>query len=194
MADNVFKKAWGNDIFRIIVSLAIVGSASGMALVFVYNYASPKISINIKHETEKAIRNIFPGTEKVGKTSEKGVYKAESGKGELLGYAFVAEGNGYQGIIRLIAGVDPAITEMKGMEVLESSETPGLGAEIANPPFRNQFSGLKLDHAIEYVKNQKPQEDYQIEAITGATISSRAVVNILNKRIDEVRKLIKAKQ
>lgn len=191
MSNNIFKSIWGNEMVRIIVSLAIVGSLSGIALVFIYNYAQPKIEHNITQETEKAIRNIFPGTDKVSETKEAGIYKAEDSNGKLLGYAFTAEGNGYQGIIKLIAGVDAGITEMKGMEVLESTETPGLGAEIAVDPFKAQFNGLKLDHAIEYVKNAKPTKDYEIEAITGATISSRAVVNILNKRISEIRKILK---
>ncbi len=191
MGSKGLKAIWGNDIFRIIASLAVVGIISGTVLVFVYNYASPKIKINMSNETEKAIKNIFPGTDKVKKSKEAGVYVAEDSSGKMLGYAFIAEGNGYQGLIKLIVGADSGITELKGMEVLESSETPGLGAEIASSSFRDQFNGLKLDHAIEYVKNEKPQEDYQIEALTGATISSRAVVNILNKRIDEVRKNIK---
>ena len=103
------------------------------------------------------------------------------------------EGNGYQGLIKMVVGVDSQIKTMKGMEVLESQETPGLGAEIAVDPFKAQFSGLPITHQIEYVKNEKPTEPYEIEAITGATISSRAVVNILNKKIEQVRKEIKGK-
>lgn len=86
--------------------------------------------------------------------------------------------------------MDSAITKMTGMEVLESQETPGLGAEIAGD-FRKQFSGLSVARDIEYVKNKKPEEPYQIESITGATISSRAVVSMLNKRIEEIRKAIR---
>jgi electron transport complex protein RnfG len=93
----------------------------------------------------------------------------------------------------MIIGVDAGLSKMSGMEVLESQETPGLGAEIACEQFRKQFNGLAITHPIEYVKNQKPQQPYQIESITGATISSSAVVNILNKRIEEIRKVLKGK-
>jgi electron transport complex protein RnfG len=134
---------------------------------------------------------IIPATDQIKVPKEKGVFEAVDSKGKVLGYAFLAEGNGYQGTIKMIAGVDEAITTMKGMEVLESQETPGLGAEIAEEPFRGQFNGLSLTHEIVYLKNEKPDQPYEIEAITGATISSRAVVNILNKRVDELRKAIK---
>jgi len=170
-----------------IVALTLVGVVSGVSLVFVYNYAVPKIRINTNADTERAIKNIFPGTTQIKKAKEEGVFEVFDATGKLLGYAFLAEGNGYQGIINLIVGADTKFTSMEGMEVLESQETPGLGAEIASDSFRKQFVGLSLAHPIEYVKNEKPQTNYQIEAITGATISSRAVVNILNKRIEEIR-------
>ncbi len=108
----------------------------------------------------------------------------------MLGYAFLAEGNGYQGTIKMIVGVDIDISEIKGMEVLESQETPGLGAEIATRDFRKKFDGLPLAHKIEYVKNKKPDKPYQIEAITGATISSKAVVKIINDGVVKLKEKI----
>jgi Na+-translocating ferredoxin:NAD+ oxidoreductase subunit G len=82
--------------------------------------------------------------------------------------------------------VDKGFKSLTGMEVLESQETPGLGAEISGD-FRKQFSGLSVSNGIEYVKNRKPEKPGQIEAITGATISSRAVVNMLNDRLRQLR-------
>ena len=182
-----------SNFVKMVVALAAVGIFSGAALVFVYNYAMPKIKVNVSKETEAAIKKIFPGAESTQKTKDEGVYKVMGSEGKELGYAFLASGNGYQGEIKLIVGADVGLTTLKGMEVLESQETPGLGAEIAVSPFKDQFAGLPITHSIEYVKNQKPTEPYQIEAITGATISSRAVVNILNKKIDEMRKVFAGK-
>ena len=188
MLEGIFK----NTVLRMIVALATIGIISGVCLVFVYNYATPKIKINIEKETESAIKEIFPDSGKIEKTKEKGIFKISDKNGKMIGYAFTAEGNGYQGLIKVIVGVDPEITKMQGMQVLESQETPGLGAEIASTQFRQQFVGLDITHPVEYVRNKKPQQPYQIEAITGATISSRSVVNLLNKRIEEVRKILKA--
>ncbi|MGD2278887.1 MAG: FMN-binding protein, partial [Candidatus Omnitrophota bacterium] len=125
---------------------------------------------------------------------ERAIIKITDKDGKLLGYAFKAKGNGYQGEIKLVSGLDNTLSNLVGIEVLESQETPGLGAEISSENFRKQFVSLSVVHPIEYVKNRKPEEKYQIEAITGATISSRAVVNILNKRIKEVREILKGKQ
>ncbi len=183
-----------SSVVKIILSLTLVGMVSGSLLVSVYNYAMPKIKTNVRAGTEKAIKNIFPETEEIKNTKEEGVFRAVGENGKFLGYAILAEGNGYQGIIKLIVGVNEDMSEMTGMEVLESQETPGLGAEIAGEAFRKQFEGLSLKHAMEYLKNQKPQEPYQIEAITGATISSRAVVNLLNERLDSVREKLKLKK
>jgi electron transport complex protein RnfG len=169
-----------------ITALTVVGIIAGASLVFVYDYAMPKIKKNIFADSEKAISNIFP---EAARTEEKnGVMKVLDSKNNLLGYAFTAEGNGYQGTIKLMAGIDEKIAAMKGVEVLESQETPGLGAEINGARFKVQFAGLSIKEDIEYVKNQKPQKPNQVEAIAGATISSRAVVNILNNKIEDIKK------
>lgn len=175
-----------NDAIKMIVALTTVGIISGTGLVFVYSYAMPKITANISEEIKKAIKNIFPETAKTDEIGKQ-VFKVSDENDQILGYAFISEGNGYQGTIKLMAGVDMNFSEMKGMEVLESQETPGLGAEIANEKFKGQFKGLDITRIIEYVKNQKLRAPHQIEAITGATISSRAVVNMLNEKIEEIR-------
>jgi len=180
-----------SDLVKMVVALTIVGVVSGAVLVFVYNYATPKIKANVANETEKAIKNIFPDLASIEKSKDKDVFIIKGKDGTVKAYAFIAAGNGYQGTIKLIAGIDTGLTKLEGMEVLESQETPGLGAEIASPDFRGQFQGLSLTHPIEYVKNKKPEKPCQIEAITGATISSRAVVRILNKKIAEMRKVLK---
>ena len=67
--------------------------------------------------------------------------------------------------------------------MLEQVETPGLGGRIGEDVFQDQFKGIKTEPAVEYVKNQEPETDNQIQAITGATISSRSVVKIINKNV-----------
>lgn len=186
----MIKKLRENSTLRIIMALAVVGILSGALLVLVYNYSIPKIRVNVENETERAIKNIFPACEKIKKTKND-FFRVTGAENKIAGYAFIAHGNGYQGIIKLIIGVDPKFTKIMGMEVLESQETPGLGAEIASREFRKQFENLPITQKIEYVKNQKPTKPNQIEAITGATISSRAVVNIINDEISVVRKNVK---
>lgn len=184
----MINKLFKIDFIRMFAALAAVGILSGTALVFVYNYSMPRIKANIKSATEEAIKNIFPEAVSIEKADIDGLYNAKDASGSLMGYAFTAEGNGYQGIISMLAGISPDLSQMRGIEILDSQETPGLGAEITSDNFRNQFKGLSVKVPIGYVKNKKPDQPNQIEAITGATISSRAVVNILNKRIEEIRR------
>jgi electron transport complex protein RnfG len=71
------------------------------------------------------------------------------------------------------------------MIVLEQLETPGLGAEIDGEKFVSQFRGLATRPPISYVKGKAPEKDNEVQAITGATISSKAVVDIINKTIKQ---------
>jgi electron transport complex protein RnfG len=180
-----------NTVVRMIAALMVVGMLSGVVLVLVYVSTKPMIARNLNRAREQAIYSIFPGADSIKDTAMDGVWEVTDSGGRPEGYAFRAEGNGYQGTIQMIAGVNRDFTTMKGMQVLESQETPGLGAEIAGKDFRGQFRNLRVSHPIEYVKNAEPVQPYQIQAITGATISSRAVVNILNRRMREIKKKLK---
>ncbi len=181
----------GSNAVRMIAALLAVGVLSGAVLVLVYKYATPKIEMNIQGEMKRAIEDIFPDAVKIEDAKDEKIFRIKDAGGKLLGYAFIAEGNGYQGTIKLMAGMDPGLSTLMGFDVLESQETPGLGAEICGKEFRGQFKGLSITHPIEYVKNKKPGKPYEIQAITGATISSRSVVSILNGEIEEVRKVLK---
>lgn len=186
----MIKRIVNSDVFKMVTALSVVGIISAVSLVFVYSYSLPKIIENTNKATQNGIKQLFPDAGKITKTSMDGVFEVEDANGQALGYAFTSVGNGYQGPINIIAGVDPDINKMIGMEVLDSQETPGLGAEIAGD-FRKQFSGLSVEGDITYLKNKKPEKPGEIEAITGATISSRAVVNMLNKSIQDLREKVK---
>ena len=186
---------------HMIAVLACVGLISGLALVFVYRYAAPLIAENRATEMKAAIFKIFPDAKsykekpftpplqaKAGQAHLRGVYEVMAAGGKILGYAFLAEGNGYQGPIKIMAGLKPDLETLWGVEILESQETPGLGQEITTDKFRAQFKGLGAASGIVYVKNVKPSKRNEIQAITGATVSSSAVVGILNERIREIRK------
>jgi len=178
---------------KMIAVLTTLGFLSGAALVFIYNYASPRIAQNQKNETEQAIYKIFTDgksydTKKIG---EDDIYSVKDANGKLLGYAFPAEGNGYQGEIDILVGIQPDLETLEGIEILDSQETPGLGQEITTEQFEGQFKGLKVSPSIGYVKNQKPANPNDIEAITGATVSSKAVVTILNDRIAKLKEELK---
>ena len=96
---------------------------------------------------------------------------------------------GYQDLIGLIYGYSPARGQLTGMRVLASRETPGLGDKIiTDPVFVDAFRGLavplsqdgaRVAHAAQAVAAGKRSQPWQFDAITGATISSRAVAGII---------------
>ena len=174
---------------RMILTLVIVGSVSGLMLTSVYNYANPLIEENAKKEMEEAIvQKVLTEAAGYNEITKDGIifYEGIDEKGNVVGYAFIGEGNGYQGKIKIIAALDARLEKLKGIEVLESTETPGLGAEITNEPFKSQFRGLSVLPEIALTKKEVLQ-DNEIQAITGATISSKSVLEILNKEIMRVR-------
>lgn len=100
--------------------------------------------------------------------------------GAFIGFAFEAEGGGFQDVIRLLYGFDPRARRIVGMRILESRETPGLGDKIyKDPKFVHGFDALAVDPTIVLVKGPGAGNPNEVHAITGATISSRAVVEIL---------------
>lgn len=133
------------------------------------------------------------------------VYAGYSRDGELVGVAIEARGPGFQDTIRLLYGYAPDRRRVIGIFVLESRETPGLGDRIEfDPDFLRNFSDLSIDN-IQFVKagrssraKRNPAQNAgddaiyagEIEGISGATISSRAVARIVSTSIETMAPLI----
>lgn len=179
------------ETFKITGVLTFVCIVCAFLLSYVHGIASEKIKLNAEKRIENAISNLAPWAKTIKeiKNKEKIIYELLDNQDTLKGYAFLAEGQGYQGKIKMLAVVDSSLTRLKGIEVVESTETPGLGAKIQEEPFSSQFKNLKISPLIDCLK-EEPVKDNQVQAITGATVSSRAVVNILNKRIKELKEEI----
>lgn len=173
-----------NKMVRMIIVLTLIGVLSGGILAVVYQFSNPLIEMRRAEALKAAIFEIFPHA-KSYKEVEKNIYEAFDGEGNLLGYTLTLQGGGYQGIIKLMIGVSSDLEKFVGLVILENVETPGLGAKIEDKEFTNQFKGLLTSRPIEYIKNRKPEKPYEIQAITGATISSRSVVKIINQGVQE---------
>lgn len=98
-------------------------------------------------------------------------------KGEEVGYAFPFQGSGLWGQIRGYIALDKDLKEVKGLTFTEQNETPGLGGRIDEKPFKEQFRGMVMPEGeLKYGK----VGDKEIDAITGATLTSNSVIRILN--------------
>ncbi len=105
-----------------------------------------------------------------------------------LGFAVDASGGGFVDNIRLVVGLSPDLSQISGIRVIEQIETPGLGNKIeTDPDWYGQYTGMDAGVAIETLKAGADNEQNQINAITGATWSSRYVSDIVNDVLAKVR-------
>lgn len=185
---------------QLILVLTITAIISGAVLSVLNSYTAPKIALNQDKELQEAIGQVLPNKKDIDLKiiEEKTFYIGKDEKGVPIGVAFVAEGEGFQSRLRILVGMDMEMTKIWKIKILAQAETPGLGTKIENDPtnktdaswFTNQFANLPLTKNIDLVKNQAPDPKLsQIQAITGATISSKAVVDMLNATITKNREL-----
>ncbi|HVS02562.1 MAG TPA: FMN-binding protein [Thermoanaerobaculia bacterium] len=181
---------------RLVLTLGIAGTLSGVTIVSTYRLTLPRIQANQAAALERAVLEVLPGGTSMqrlvwgehglapaatGAEGGDSVYGGYDAAGGFVGYAIPAAGAGFQDTIRLIYGYDPGRRRIVGMEVLESRETPGLGDRIfKDPEFVAEFRDLAVEPRVALVKGhgEGPNE---VDAITGATISSQAVVRILGQ-------------
>jgi electron transport complex protein RnfG len=131
---------------------------------------------------------------KKGKITKTDIYTALDDTGSNAGFAFVAAGPGFADKIKLVIAVDAKCERFLGFKVLSSNETPGFGDRIKEDYFGDQFKKAPAQE-LQLLKTGDPQTiDSEIVAISGATVSSEAVVNILNTYIDKVKEQLQAKE
>lgn len=189
---------------KMIIVLTFITVLSGAILSTWDNITEPSVTAYKLHELQKAIAKVLPQYDAYKEITDQdmtlyiGVLEDIPGP---VGVAFEAVGNGFQGKISIMVGMNPDFTEIFAIKILEQIETPGLGTKIVEDPtnktdpfwWPNQFKGLQTNPEIGIVKNIKPTRRNDIQAITGATISSKAVVSILNSQIQKAKIIYNAK-
>jgi len=182
---------------RMIIVLTSIGLISGAFLAGVGTLTKNRIALNKQKEINEAITRVISGAQISNKIYEEKdliIYRVNGEKNNLLGYAVYAGGVGFQDKIYLMFGVDPEITKIHSLTVLDQKETPGLGAKITSEKDFLQF--WKNRDCTEKITLHKPAVNspdqlspYEVNIISGATISSEAVVNIVNTALERIRVL-----
>lgn len=190
---------------KMLFAMVGIGLMCALLIVLTYEGTKPIIAKNKAAALEQAIFKVLPGTATTAGyvwTGEifaplddtgadgKRIYAGFSKSGELTGFALPATGQGYAGDIRVLYGYDPAQEAIVGFYVLESKETPGLGDKIEkDAAFLANFEALSvalnadgsaLKEEVQYAKSGEKENPWEIDGITGATISSRAVTEALS--------------
>jgi electron transport complex protein RnfG len=111
---------------------------------------------------------------------------------QLQGWVLPASGLGFADRIDLLIGLDAGLSTITGLYVLDQKETPGLGNNITSEElFLNQFAGKSAGEQLVVVKTEPVAGKNQIRALTGATISSESVAEIVNQAIQNLRQPIR---
>ncbi|MCU7848737.1 MAG: FMN-binding protein [Candidatus Thiodiazotropha sp. (ex Lucinoma kastoroae)] len=202
--------ATGPGSARIVATLGFAGLLSGLIIVTVFEATLPTITAYKAKMLQEAVFKVLPGStrlqrlvyreeklavvEEVGK-EEAFVFGGYNSEGALVGYAIPGSGPGFQDIISLLYGYLPVQRKVVGMEILESRETPGLGDKIyKDAAFVANFDALSIDPEIVAVKRGSKSSPNEVDAITGATISSKAVVRIINQANQQWLQRLKIQQ
>jgi len=191
--------------FAMLRTLGLVAGLSGLLVVLTYQITLPLIEENKRIAIERALFKVIPGatSRRDFVATAQGIVAADDRAAEgtlvyagydeqdrLVGVALEAAAQGYQDIIRILYSFDPVCQCIRGIQVLKMAETPGIGDKIAKDPvFQENFveldarlkdDGSGLANDILMVKHGTKSKPWQIDAISGATISSRAVARMLN--------------
>lgn len=196
-----------NSSRKMLQAMVGIGILCALLIVLTYEGTFNRIEQNKAEALEQAIFKVLPGTAttqafqldeqqqfRVLSSDEKSdqvVYAGYNEQGELTGVAIEASGQGYADILRILYGYDPAQEAVVGFYVLESKETPGLGDKIEKDAnFLANFEALDvalndtkdaLVNKVTPVKSGTKENPWEVDAITGATISSRAIGDIMSE-------------
>jgi electron transport complex protein RnfG len=167
------------EMLKITLSLVAIFIAAGLIMGVTYKYTSPVRFIAEKREKEEALKQMAPEAKDPitpagtwgshGKAYE--YYRATSGV-RAVAYMSSTAGKGYSSFIAMLVSLDTEL-KIKDVKILHHGETPGLGDQVEDMAFLGQFKGKALSQIVLL----KTETKENIQAISGATISSRAVTN-----------------
>ena len=176
------------EIIRVGLILFAITAVSALLLAFANKITAPIIEENNRIKTEAAMRMVLPEAESFIKAGVEGVDEVYIGNvaDKMAGICVVSSAFGYGGEIKLITGIN-ANGEVTGIDILGHSETPGLGANAEKPEFTSQFEGKTKGIGVSRGK----AAGNEINAMSGATITSKAVTEAVNKALEAAVLLIK---
>jgi electron transport complex protein RnfG len=178
---------------NMVLSLTLISLAASACLGFVYEFTKGPIELSNLNKKLEAIKVVVP---EFNNNPNDEMYKLPTGEGDsleiypakkdsvLVGYAInTYTKNGFSGNISLMAGFKPDGT-IVNITVLEQKETPGLGTKMTEPKFKEQFNEK---NPAQYMMKVK-KDGGQVDAITAATISSRAFCDAVQRAYNTLQK------
>ncbi|KPL23457.1 MAG: hypothetical protein AMJ75_05985 [Phycisphaerae bacterium SM1_79] len=186
--------------------LVIASFFFGLLIAVTNAGLSPRIEQNKINKRNRIVGTLLPGAKNFvpldseieieslqGKKEKVELYRAMSEAGERVGFSFNAAGSGFADKIELVVAVDKNFEKIAGFDVLTSNETPGFGDQIKYDYFRDQFVGAPAGELKPVSLGEPATIDAEIVTISGATISSEAVVEIISHSITQIKEQMQEK-
>jgi len=171
------------DFIRPTLVLLLICVIAGAILSLIYKQTAPLIAENKLKAVEAARRLVLPNAEFFKLVSDSSTvlfYEGYSPDSTLVGYVFSCAQYGYSSDVKTIVGLTPELM-ISAITVVSQSETPGLGANCTKQDFTAQFTGKNPGDI--YVD----KDGGDIQSLTGATITTRAVTNAIRETFQKLR-------
>mgnify|MGYP001154857752 CR=1 FL=1 len=160
-----------------LICLIVTALLAGVNMLTADRIAA--LAVQTAEDSQKVVLPNAASFEEVDEDTVKGL----DGSGQLAGYVITTEAKGYGGTVQVMTGIDTA-GSITGVVILSHEETPGLGANAERASFTDQYKQAVPENGITLVKNKTPEAG-EVEALTGATITSRAVTDAVNAAIEQ---------
>jgi len=185
--------------FMLLITIVFIG-----VLAFFYNSTKERVTKYNELRLKSSILSTFDlNGENVEETFDKYITKVEKedliyyiaeDNRELLGYCFPISGAGLWGTINALLTLEPDLSRIINIEIIKHNETPGLGGRISEKWFKDQFKGKTIlsgdkVRTFELIPEDETGNDLQIRQVTGATLSSKAVVDIIVREMESIKTL-----
>lgn len=164
-----------------VIFLTVTVLISVALLLGINSVTEKRVVEQQEKEIKAMLSEMFPELDEFEMNDD--IYSVYTGN-EVTGYAFLATGKGYGGDIDILIGIDPEYY-IKDIKIVSNVETPGLGSRITESSFTDQFKGLESSEVT------LSKDGGSVDAITGATISSSAVVDAIKDELDVKIKILK---
>lgn len=175
------------DIFRLGAILFVICAVASLMLSLTNNITAPVIeqrNIQANNESRQEVLQVaeeFSEVKDVKGDLIEEVYQGTKG-GEVVGYTIKTTPKGYGGKVEVMVGISND-GKISGVKIGNHTETPGLGSKSADPSFKDQYNGKSTKTPLNVVKGNASNEN-DIVAISGATITSKAVTDGVNAAMD----------
>jgi Na+-transporting NADH:ubiquinone oxidoreductase subunit C len=182
-----------------LIFILVLGSVSAGMLLGIRAHTLPIILHNQEMElkstvlraagiefVEETIKSQFDASIKEKQAGDQTYYLSPNES-----YIFEYKGRGLWGMIEGVLTVEPDLVTIESIQIISQEETPGLGGRIAEPAYLDSFKKKRVDPTLILAIRKKASKSDEIDAITGATISSQALVDTVNQSIKDFRESVK---